>query len=408
MRSERRECSLCLLGLSFTLFSSSLHSMRFNAGELARTQVFDKETVDSLVQDSSHLVELTNDVLDLTKMEETSNSCSTMEPVVLLDLEKSIVRLIDGASRQHAAGFATPPEISVQIDYAGIPEVILIDQPRITQIVLNYVSNAIKYAGDQGPIVVRMSALDKPPKSDCQIGEANHRGQYLVFEVIDVGAGISGDASKLFLPFETGSRQRNFAGRSSLGIGLAVCHLNALRMRGVVGVLKRRRENVFFLAVPLLRGHKEDIASEETLGEIPSPQRFNVLAVDDEQMNLLILSKMLRGFGVNVEIARHADECFRKLEAGQQFDLILMDYQLDGDMTGPRLLNEIRDRSNVVMPRCGAIVMSAHVASEIKEECERSGFVDYLTKPFDKVVLKTLLLRHLCWRNQCGKKKGKK
>ena len=272
-----------------------LHSICFNAKQLAnQAGIQGTEEVHRLLSDVTHLVDLTNDVLDLTKMEGAAGEDAepTLLPLSMIELGEALNTLIEGtAERQRLSGYEVP-HVGLQVSYESVPAVVMLDRPRVLQTVLNFVSNAIKYAGALGEIEVSVKHAQNPPKTKWSEGytEGKAAAAYLVFEVHDKGR-LKGDPAQLFLPFETGISERQLGGRSSLGLGLAICSLNARRMHGTVGHYCRgqEKETVFFLAVPL---HEAAVGSVErnrqVLQSLREPGLYKILAVDDERVNLLI------------------------------------------------------------------------------------------------------------------------
>ena len=237
-----------------------LHSCLFHAQEIAAKHG-DSEEIKLLLQGAAQLCALTNDVLDLTKLElaqmeendgTDDDDAATPSPVRMQHLRDSVKGLVQGAVlRERLAGneaIASVEEVSINWNVETHQQDIVLDVPRWQQVLLNYVSNAIKYG--RPPLTVNVLLTSHvPAASGPRVGRLAPAQQYLLLEVVD--SGLMQNVAGLFQPFRAGASQKRLPGKLSLGVGLSVVRLNAFKMRGCAGQFRRSWcENCMFFMVP--------------------------------------------------------------------------------------------------------------------------------------------------------------
>jgi signal transduction histidine kinase len=307
----------------------------FNISELAKLPGLDKsEEVQQLLRDSSHLVALTNDVLDLSKMEEIieSNTEPKLVKTNVFAFKDHVSGLIDGVKARERFAGSLIPEISIEIDYY-MPEVIMMDQARCAQVILNFVSNAIKYSGTCGDVKVLIRAVDYQPEGIVSYGSMKSAPKYLLFQVCDCGNEVQNTTS-LFNSFASGTMsQKQASGARSLGVGLAICRLNALYLKGIVGYGSRKQDrgNEFYLALPLEEcdddvddSESGDASDYELVEQGFNPNMYKILCVDDNSMNLMIVSRMLRDLSYQFDVVNTAEEALFKIKKSPKYDIMLL------------------------------------------------------------------------------------
>lgn len=286
------------------------------AGLILDTRLSDvqRQYTETIVQSGEALLGILNDILDFSKIEAGK---LVIEPrafqiVPMLD---STVELF--ALRAHAKNL----EIPTYID-ADIPESLIGDEGRIRQIMLNLISNAIKFTEDGGIAVeVSVSVLD-----------ARNDRTVLHFAVTDTGIGIPDDKlESIFKQFEQadGSTTRQYGGT---GLGLAICKNLVTLMGGEIGVEQRPEGgSVFWSTVPFERPEAPESWSRD-LAQSLNGRR--VLVVDDNAVNRLVFERQLSALGANVTVATGAESAVRKIgqdnSGGVPFDLIIIDHMMPG------------------------------------------------------------------------------
>ena len=370
-----------------------LHSILSNATELSRQMKGSRE-VELLLEDSSHLVDLTNDVLDLSKMEDELVESPELKPVATIDISRKIRSLVRGLLARESSAGHNLIEVDVVFD-ERIPQYTLLDGARLLQVGLNFCSNALKYGGTDRALEIRLHIVAGPPYNTNVVGQLKVSESYLQLDVSDYGGPGVSDPQDLFTPFGGGREERNKQGRASLGLGLAICKLNASRMNGAV--FYRRHgvaTSVFSVIVPLVEATQEQFhAAEdsnltENLGEMPRRCSLRLLVVDDQPMNLKIIGRMLKKFGFVFETASNVQEAVAAAKQGSVFDCFLLDFQLSGSETA---LDVLRNVPTLRLPKYGTLVQSAHSLRDVRDACEDEGCVGLILKPFTEKHLEDAL-----------------
>ena len=367
-----------------------LHSLLFNATELAhRSELKDLSEIQMLLRDSSYLVDLTSSVLDLSKMETGEVGEPDLAIVEVQQFVQTLQSLIHGVlTREILSGHS---RISVTVKAMHpLQAFVRIDQARLTQIVLNYVSNALRYAKGAGKIRVKLSQVDRPPDGAILKNPLEQSESYLLITVADDGPGVRLEVEEnLFTAFSSGNPAR---GATSLGLGLAICQMNAERLGGSVYYQRLTRQSVFGVIVPLQAVSAEEVlpveAPRSELGH--EAKSIRILAVDDEPMNLMILKKMLMRSGWNEVVTASSVQEAVALAIAQPFDLFLLDFQMGSDETGLDVLTRLKEQHNVA-PRLGALILSAHALQGVRDRCDIDGVVGYMLKPFTREKLEQAL-----------------
>lgn len=260
-----------------------------------------------------------------------------------------------------------------------VPSTLFGDGKHLRQIVINLVSNAVKFTEAGGiTLTVSLAAMD------------DSKAQLRV-EVKDTGIGIDGSKLEgLFEPFiqRDNSSTRKYGGA---GLGLTVTKTLIELMGGEIGATSTEGQGSTFwfslwfdLAAPA-----EEIV-KTFVGE-----GFCVLIVDDNKTNLLVAEAMIRKFGLRSEIAIDGSEALKVL-AAKQCDLVLMDCQMPV-MDGYTATREIRllEKASGQANHLPIIALTAHALEGDREACLEAGMDDYLTKPFLLSELESMLQRWL-------------
>ena len=251
------------------------------------------------------------------------------------------------------------------------------DIQKISQIISNLLTNALKYT-EKGTIVLSVQTLE----------DENH----VRFEVSDTGSGIEKkDLEKVFESFERADiiRNRNIEGT---GLGLAISN----KLAGIMGTKIEVKSqygvgSVFWFDVQLKPG-EDSSAYAESNGFFIAPEA-KILAVDDNNMNLMVLKSLLKRTMVVVDTADSAEDCYDKY-AAKDYDLVLMDYMMP-DIDGIEAMQHLREMDKAKKRKVPIIVLTADATPEKKQMFFDRGFDDYLLKPIDSVLLENSLQKHL-------------
>lgn len=269
------------------------------------------------------------------------------------------------------------------------PARIVTDEQRLRQILKNLLSNAIRFI-DQGSVSLRIGlATTNRPTSLSGVDEV------IAFSVVDTGIGIPEDARRsIFEAFQQadGTISRSHGGT---GLGLTISRDLARLLGGELKLVSSNDSgSVFKLYIPTKLAEGMSLAPAETLRvtglETPvlppaaesmaSLAGSRVLVVDDDVRNIFALSRVLTDAGMVVESATNGQMCLDKLEAGLEFDLVLMDVMMPV-MDGLEAMRQIR--LNRAFRELPIIAVTARAGSEDRQECLDAGANDFLSKPVD-------------------------
>jgi signal transduction histidine kinase/ActR/RegA family two-component response regulator len=327
-----------------------------------------REYVALLKLSGNNLLSLLNDILDLSKIEAGK-----------LEIEKSEFSLSacmrDLALMQKAVISAKGLKLDLVIA-EDIPHVLIGDQLRIKQILLNLLGNAVKFTV-QGKISISVQLLEK------------HDNHVLVqLAVRDSGIGIAPEAlDTVFKAFaqEDGSTTRRFGGT---GLGLTISRRLAELMGGIISVYSTQGVgSCFTVTLPFMIGCDttavQDVNPITTIGWDGPPLR--ILFVEDDHTNIIFGSSLLNKLGFDFIVAENGRECLAALEKGT-FDLVLMDIQMPF-MNGEEALLEIRAQERVSGVHMPVIAVTAYSMRGDKERFLNKGFDGYVLKPITTAEL---------------------
>ncbi|MDO5136803.1 MAG: ATP-binding protein, partial [Eubacteriales bacterium] len=283
----------------------------------------------------------------------------------------------------------------------GIPSYLYGDMIRIRQILLNLLTNAIKYT-DKGRVKVQIDAV---PYEGADGEEPSCERTVLVMQVTDTGIGLTEEQmEKLFGKFERFEMKRNQSIEGP-GLGLSITKRLLELMNGEITVTSVYGQgSTFTVKIPQGIADKEPIGefhigeqrkSRHPVHSLPSfrAEQASVLVVDDVEVNLRVFAGLLKPTGIQVTCVGSGRECLQ-LVTKQSYDVIFMDHmmpELDGIETFHRM-QELTDSPNKKTP---VIMLTANAISGMKEKYLAEGFAGYLSKPIDSKALANMLLTHL-------------
>lgn len=314
------------------------------------------------------LLHTVNDILDLSRLE-TGSMEIVAEDYGLAAMLSDAAGLMAPRAREKGL------EFTVQAD-PNLPAGLRGDEMRVKQILLNVLSNAIKYTREGSVRLSVNSAADAAG------------GFLLVCEVADTGIGIrEEDIPGLFTAFRRADERENRSIEGT-GLGLSIVKLLLDRMGGAVRVASEYgKGSVFHIEIPQqvadaapmgdLGAKKTAPAAEEpTVLQAPP---IRLLAVDDTPMNLKVIQKLLRGAGAAVDTALSGAEAVEMTQRAR-YDVILMDHQMPG-MDGIECLHAIRAQKDGLCRDSRIVCLTANADADMRERCLREGFDGYMTKP---------------------------
>lgn len=340
-----------------------------------------REYLSTVKQSAESLLELLNDVLDLSKIEAGRLDLSEEAFVVRTVISNTLKPLAFVAEQK---GLALAAEVG-----ADVPDVIVSDPLRLRQILVNLVGNAIKFTS-KGSVEI---TVQQQWEADGEAG--------LEFIVADTGVGIP--ASKLDRIFEAFSQAdasitRDFGGT---GLGLTITSQLLRLMNGRVWVQSEVGKGSrfhFTLRCRLPTSEQSEnliakqqaavgIAAKNLSGDDAAP--LQVLVADDHPANRQLIGRILEKRGHSVRFARNGLEVMTQF-AADEFDVILMDVQMP-EMDGHQATAAIRERERLTQTHVPIIAVTAHAMQGQREECLAAGMDAYLSKPVKTVELLTLI-----------------
>lgn len=322
-----------------------------------------KEYLSAIKTSGEALTVLINDILDLAKVD---SGKMTFEQIPF-KLEVSISAML------HL--FETKIQEKnlelVKIYDANIPEVLVGDPVRLHQIILNLVSNAVKFTSN-GKITVNIKLLNEDKQQVT-----------IEFAVIDTGIGITQE--KIETIFEV--FQQASSGTSRLyggtGLGLAIVKQLVEPQGGSINVKSKVGEGSTFSFVLSFEKTNEEAESKIELVELDAEiKNIKVLVVEDIALNQLLMKTLLNDFGFEQDIASNGKEAIELLEKNA-YDIILMDLQMPV-MNGFEATEYIRNTMNSKIP---IIALTADVTTVDLAKCKAVGMNDYISKPVDDRLL---------------------
>ncbi len=342
---------------------------------LAKTNINSKERVtdylNKITQSSNHLLSLINDVLDMSRIESGKVNIEEKEEN-LADILHSIRNIIQADVNAKQMEFI--------IDTVNITdENIYCDKLRLNQILINLISNSIKFTEPGGKISVRIT--QKP------ISKKGY-GVY-EFRVKDNGIGISEEFLKeIFEPF---ARERNstVSGIQGTGLGMAITKNIVDMMGGSIEVqskVGKGTEFIVTLEFKLQEAHKE-------IEEIEKLKNIRALVVDDDMNSCQSIAQMLRQFGLKSDWTMYGKEAVaRTKEAEQikeQYQIYIIDWLMP-DMNGIETARRIRKIVGKTPP---IIMLSAYDWGEVEQEAKEAGVTEFISKPLFPSDLRRILLK---------------
>jgi len=344
-----------------------------------------KRCLEMVRQAGDSLLTLVNDLIDLSRIEAGQLELTSKE-FNLADVMEGVVNMLrlEAGRKQLVFTLELSPDL---------PHLVVGDQDRIRQIMLNLVGNAIKFTDIGGTVSVSISRVSRENDTvDIR------------FVVRDTGIGI--DADKVDMIFESfaqadSSITRRFGGS---GLGLAISRRLVEAMGGSFQVesVPGIGSSFAFSISYMLAGQDHDIPKE-----IPEVEVFRdsepalklqeggrILLVDDSVENRELVRLMLSRFSLKLDEAENGREAVDLFER-ERYDLILMDIQMpvmDG-YTATRMVRRIEERRRLT--RTPIVALTAHTYESDIRKCTEAGCDDHIAKPFKKKNLFTMLARYI-------------
>ena len=333
---------------------------------------------------SNSLLSIINDILDISRIES-----GRME---IVDMQYNVGVMIDETCKlMMSRAKAKQLELSIICENT-VPKYLIGDEVRIRQVLINLMTNAIKYT-KQGTVVLRIKWKEDDECDDMI---------KLLMSVEDTGIGIAKEYHDLlFNSYERFDDEKN-KGSEGTGLGLSITKQLVELMHGEIGVYSEvDKGSLFYVEIPQKKVNDEIIGTElddinvlkednrgyKPLFEAPEAK---ILVVDDVKANLLVMKGLLRETKVCVDVAESGKECIRLCKINN-YDIIFLDHMMP-DMDGVDTLKELRSEEFGLSTKTVIIALTANAIAGAKEEYLELGFDGYLSKPINGTELEKLII----------------
>lgn len=322
---------------------------------------------------SLHLERIINDILDFSKLQDGKMALEQIHFNIKQILEE-VYAMFDPQARKNNT------VLSYSID-PDTPPALLGDPYRLKQIIINLVSNSVKFTSE-GTVHFSVRSIAQPLPAVT-----------LAMEVVDTGIGIDEDKiESIFEDFtqEEMSTTRRYGGT---GLGLSIVKKLVDLQNGTIECTSRKNHGTTIKCeIPLLVGDSSLITTEaESQLSIPAEVRnLSVLVVDDEEYNRMLFQSIFRRWGVRHAVAFSGAEALKMVRA-EKFDLLLMDMRMPG-IDGARTTEFIRKELEIDDSAMPVICVTAAFLDDDLEKYREAGMNAFLQKPFsEKTLLRTIL-----------------
>jgi len=327
-----------------------------------------KEILDLMEYSSRSLLGIVNDVLDSAQLDAGK---------ILIQRTRTDVKKLVRSVSDIALPLAQDKKLDIVCDIdPNIPDLLMADSLRLTQIITNLVNNSVKFTR-QGAVIIKVELKDKT--EDVAL---------LEFIIKDTGIGISqSDLKDIFNRFEQiGNKSWQKFGGSGLGLSivkrLVELKGGTLSVESIVGTgTTFKFINVFALA----KAEIDQSIQKTQISALPKFEEIVILLADDNTTSQYVILRMLKEWNIRVEIASNGLEAFEKL-CNNKFDLILMDTHMP-IMDGIEATKKIRQELKSYKGNIPIISYSASVMASEKERAKKAGVSDFIDKPFEPEIL---------------------
>lgn len=346
-----------------------------------------KDYANEVADAGEHMLLLIDEVLNASRLESGIPTIQK-EPYQISKLFEKIEELM----RQNAEKKGLTFTVEAESDLMEQDNFLVGDFAHLFQVLINLLSNAIKYT-DSGFVNLKAEVVE------------DFEDKKLVFSVCDSGIGIC--EKELNIIFENFERGSNTSNREGIGLGLAIVKQLADAMKGKITVISELgKGSIFSIALLYERATEQQIAvwkekkqknaANALYGqeqESPDFHTKTILAVDDNERNLMVLKHLLKRTKVSIETAADGEEAV-KVCMDKKYDLILLDHMMP-KMNGITTLYEIKEGKKGKNQNTNVIALTANAGKGAEEMYLSKGFVGYIKKPIDPEQLEEMLVYYL-------------
>ena len=339
------------------------------------------------------LLSLVNDILDFSKIESGKMELHPVE-YELFSVMNDCYNMIFMRAKRKDLDFVIEND-------EKMPAILYGDEVRIRQIIMNLLTNAVKYTKD-GSIKLKIGS---EPMDGNMIK--------LIVSVKDTGIGISEENQKYLFDSFKRIDERSNRNIEGTGLGLSITRRFTEMMGGTIAVESKLYEgSTFTVTIPQKVADKKPIGrfderlnrrnenpetdaekKKEEKRELFTAPRARILVVDDVKMNLNVVKLLLKNTGIQMDLAASGDECLKQTVL-KHYDLILMDHMMP-IMDGIEALHRIREQADGLNWDTPVVALTANALVGAQEMYLEEGFVSYISKPVKSADLESCLLRLL-------------
>ncbi len=348
--------------------------------ELINMPTFDenlfREDIQQIVMSGNSLLDIVNNILDISKIETGKQ--------VLVEKEYKVVDLLTDVVNVAKSKIGSKPvKLMVNADQ-NISSVVNGDYSKIYQVLINILANAAKFT-DVGRITLTLSSN--------KVNDVEN----LLFKISDTGMGIKEEDQATI--FEKGTKiDTSDSEIEGSGFGLAITKQYVETLGGKISFeSKFRVGSTFYVEIP------QKIVDATTIGNTVQQQAkpestekldcsaFTALVVDDNLLNIKVAKRLLEGYKLNVESCTAGKDCVYKIKEGVKYDAIFMDHMMP-EMDGIETLHVLKKLDGYELPPI--IALTANAVAGMKEMYLAEGFDDYLSKPINAQELDRVMNKY--------------
>ena len=324
-----------------------------------------KEDLNDIIDASHTLLEIVGNIMDINKIES--------EKMEIVEVSYNFKEEISSLARVQSIRIKDK-KIDYKINISDdIPYELIGDKQHVKEIINNLLSNAIKYT-DEGIVSMNITCFNSNDICNLEI------------EVYDTGRGIKQeDLNRLYNKFDRLDVEKNSTIEGT-GLGLAITKKLVELLNGTINVESEYGEGTKFnVIIPQRIGNNTSKDEQIITNNIIDYSDKKILIVDDNKLNIKVAKRNIEDLNFKeIDECYNGLECLEKIKNGKKYDIILMDIMMP-TMDGEQVLKELKNIKDFDTP---VIALTADAIAGSDEKYKNEGFVDYVSKPFNKDTIK--------------------
>lgn len=324
-----------------------------------------KEDLNDIIDASHTLLEIVGNIMDINKIES--------EKMEIVEVSYNFKEEISSLARVQSIRIKDK-KIDYKINISeDIPYELIGDKQHVKEIINNLLSNAIKYT-DEGIVAMNITCFNNNDICNLEI------------EVYDTGRGIKKeDLKRLYNKFDRLDVEKNSTIEGT-GLGLAITKKLVELLQGTINVESEYGEGTKFnVIIPQKIGNNTSKEEQVITNKIIDYSDKKILIVDDNKLNIKVAKRNIEDLNFKeIDECYNGLECLEKIKNGKKYDIILMDIMMP-IMDGEQVLKELKNIKDFDTP---IIALTADAIAGSDEKYKNEGFVDYVSKPFNKDTIK--------------------